>query len=88
MKEKIKQFFRKYKDKLSARLAKSPTYVKFLKKRGELAEWMRLKILAFFTYISPVWIFLCVKTNDPDLASDGPNGFSQVIQKKLIATVF
>ena len=81
MKEKIKKFSRKYEKKLSARLAKSPTHQKVLKMRNELAEWMRLKILAFFSYISPVWIFLCVKTNDPDLASDGPNGFSQVIHK-------
>ena len=76
--EKLKKFFRKYKDKLVARLEKSPTYKKFLKQRAKLAEWMRLKLLAFFSLMSPIYNFLCIKTLDPGQPSG--NEFSQVIE--------
>ena len=83
MLKRIKKVFRKYKDKLSARLKKSPTHKKFLKIRGELAEWMRLKLLAFFSFMSPVYTFLCIKTLDPGRPNDRPYEISQVIENKL-----
>ena len=64
---------------MSARLAKSPTYAKFLQKRDELAEKIRVKLLAFFSYIGPVWTFLFVKNNEPGKTSEIKNGFSQVV---------
>ena len=78
--EKLKKFFRKYKDKLVARLEKSPTYKKFLKQRAKLAEWMRLKLLAFFSLMSPIYNFLCIKTLDPGQPSG--NEFGQVIENR------
>ena len=77
--ERIKEFFRKYKEKLVARLEKSPTYKKFIKQRDKLAEWLRLKILAFFSFMSPVYTFLCIKTLDPGQPGDATNELSYVI---------
>ena len=79
MKEKIKNFFKKIGDKVSARLEKSPTYKKFLQQRDELAEKIRVKLLAFFSYIGPVWTFLFVKNSEPGKSNDNKNGFSQVL---------
>ena len=65
MREKDKSCFQKLRDKVSARLSKSPTYVKFLQTRDKAAEWLRVKLLAFFSCVSPVWNFFFLKTPKP-----------------------
>ena len=83
--EKIKNFFRNYKDKLT----KSAAYKKFLKKRDEIAEWMRLKLLAVFSLLSPIYTFLCIKTLDPGQPSEiSTNEISQVIDNSLSKRIF
>ena len=77
--EKIETFFRKNKKKFKKKLEKSPTYIKFTKLRHEMAEWLRLKLLAFFSLISPVWTFLCTATLDPGQQA-GTKAFSQVMK--------
>ena len=79
MRDKIKELFQKVRDKVSARLAKSPTYAKFLQKRDQLAEKIRVKLLAFFSYIGPVWTFLFLKPPKLGNTNEDRNEFSQVI---------
>ena len=65
--EKIKRFFKKIKTKVSS----LPAYKKFLKIRHKVAELMKNGLLAFFNAIAPVWNFLFLKKQDPDLADSG-----------------
>ena len=63
MKEKTKRFFEKIKS--------SPSYVKFLRIRDKLAERIKNGLLAFFNAIAPVWNFLFLKRQNPDVLRTG-----------------
>ena len=58
MREKIKRF--------REMISNSPTYKKFIRKRDILAERIKNALLAFCSWIGPVWNFLFLKTQDPD----------------------
>ena len=81
MREKIKRFFDKIKNKVSS----SPTYIKFVRKRDKLANRIKNAILALFSVIGPVWSFLFVKRSDPDETSDEQsNEISQDVIKIVL----
>ena len=76
MKEKIKSWYKKtrnklkkIKNKIKEKVTSSPAYVKFIRIRDKVAKCILDNLLAFFSYISPVLIFLCIKKED----FDGPN---------------
>ena len=66
MREKIKRF----REKISKKISSSPTHGKFLRMRDKLADRIKNALLACFSAIGPVWIFLFVKTPDPEAPSN------------------
>ena len=81
MREKAKEFFKEFLEKTSARIVQYPPYVKFLRLRDKLAEWIRIKILAFFSCIAPVLKILCTKTPESDKVTDASNQLSKVLHE-------
>ena len=70
---------RKTKDSLKKRVASSPAYKKFLRKRNKLANCIRDGILAFFSILGPCWTFLFVKTPDIDETTGVSNEISKMV---------
>ena len=73
MRECIERFFEKVSDKVSS----SPSYVKFIRKRDIVAEYIKNALLACFSAIGPVWNFLFLETPDPNSLSDEPVSSSE-----------
>ena len=58
------KFFKKLKNKIKAKLAKSLYYVKFLKFWDKVTGRILEALLAFFSLIGPIWNFFFVKAPD------------------------
>ena len=67
-------------------ISSSPTYIKFEKKRDELAERIKNALLALFSSIGPIWNFMFLKTQDPDESDfdETNNEIRQDVIKNLI----
>ena len=61
---------RRKKQEVAKRITSHPVHVKFIKKRDKLAERIRVALLAFFGFCSPLCTLLCIKTSDPDVEID------------------
>ena len=62
MREKVKKYFKKVRDKITSH----PTYVAFSRQADKLAKPILTGLLAFFSCIGPLLTFLCTKTPDTD----------------------
>ena len=74
---------RRIKVKIKKKVTTSPTYKTFLRKRDEVADCIRLALLAFFDFLGPCWTFLCIKT--PDI--DETTGISNEIRRIVIQLI-
>lgn len=66
MREEIKEYFEKVKNRVTA----NPTYIAILRKRDKLANRIRNGLLAFCSVLSPFWTFFCTKKHDPDKTNE------------------
>ena len=70
MREEIKEYFEKVKNRVKNRVTANPTYIAILRKRDKLANRIRNGLLAFCSVLSPFWTFFCIKKYDPDKTNE------------------
>ena len=87
MREEVKLFFNKIGDKIS----RSQTYKIFSRKRKKLMNRIQTALVDFFDAVSPILIFMCIKTPDSDSSSGHnnkiENGNSIQSMKGWVATI-